>query len=209
MNKKIFKMILPAVIIFTAGAAIKAFTDFQNRKKEPLRNEEVHELILSIKNVLQSQEVTTFNEFAEYLNEYYNITPVCDDNGEIVYHSPKFKFPINRNELSLICSCQIIPYDMCDFENYFIIRSCGTGTNRNGLIIGDIGHGRAFHPWDNLKKCPKCGDFPWFVGKDGKDFYSGSPYKIICSNRSCDCQSIQSDNFELCKEDWNRKRTVK
>lgn len=154
MNKKIFKMILPAVIIFTAGAAIKAFTDFQNRKKEPLRNEEVHELILSIKNVLQIQEVTTFNEFAEYLNEYYNITPVCDDNGEIVYHSPKFKFPINRTELSLICPCQIIPYDMCDFENYFIIRSCGTGTNRNGLIIGDIGHGRAFHPWDNLKNVP-------------------------------------------------------
>lgn len=205
MNKKICKMILPAVIIFTAGTAIKIFSDFQKGKKEPLRDEEVHELILSIKNVLKNQEVTDFNEFAEYLAEYYNITPICDDNGEIVYHSPKFKFPINRSELSLICPCQIIPYDICDFENYFAIRNHGTGVNRSGFIIGGAGYGRGIHPWDNLKKCPKCGDYPWLVGKDGKDFYSGSPYRVICSNHNCDCHSIQSDNFELCIDDWNER----
>ena len=205
MNKKIGKIMLSAVIGLTAGAAIKAFYNFKKRKKEPLRNEEIHELILSIKNVLKNHEVTTFNEFSEYLNEYYNVTPICDDNGEVVYHSPKFKYPINRSELSLICPCQIIPYDMYDFENYFKITNYGTGVNKNGLIIGSAGCGRAIHPWDNLKKCPKCGGYPWLVGKNGKDFNSGSPYKIICSNSNCDCQSIQEDNFELCIDDWNSK----
>lgn len=205
MNKKIGKIMLSAVIGLTAGAAIKAFDNFKKRKKEPLRNEEIHELISSIKNVLKSHEVTTFNEFSEYLNEYYNITPICDDNGEVVYHSPKFKYPINRSELSLICPCQIIPYDMYDFENYFTITNYRTGVNKNGLMIGSAGYGQAIYPWDNLKKCPKCGGYPLFVGKDGKCFDSGYPYRFICSNPNCDCQSIQADNFELCIDDWNRK----
>lgn len=74
-----------------------------------------------------------------------------------------------------------------------------------GIILGVAGRGRGIHPWDNLKKCPKCGDYPWFVGKDGKDFHSGSPYRIICSNHNCDCQSVQSDNIELCRNDWNNQ----
>lgn len=81
--------------------------------------------------------------------------------------------------------------------------------NPNGLILGVAGRGRGIHPWDNLKKCPKCGGYPWFVGKDGKDFDSGSPYRIICSNYNCDCQSIQSDNIELCRNDWNGKGICK
>lgn len=75
----------------------------------------------------------------------------------------------------------------------------------NGFIFGGSCSGRAIHPWDGLKNCPKCRGYPWFVGKDGKDFHSGSPYKIICSNHNCDCQSIQSNNIELCRDDWNGK----
>lgn len=78
----------------------------------------------------------------------------------------------------------------------------------NGFILGGSCSGRAIHPWDDLKSCPKCGGYPWFVGKDGKDFHSGSPYKIICSNHNCDCQSIQSDNIELCRDDWNGKDLI-
>lgn len=82
-------------------------------------------------------------------------------------------------------------------------------TKRNrqpyGIILGVPGRGRGIHPWDNLKNCPKCGGYPWFVGKDGKDFQSGSPYRIICSNHNCACQSVQSDNIKLCRNDWNNQ----
>lgn len=37
MNKKYVKMILPAVIIFTAGAAIKAFSDLQKVKNKKIK----------------------------------------------------------------------------------------------------------------------------------------------------------------------------
>ncbi|MDE5621203.1 MAG: hypothetical protein K2O29_05795 [Ruminococcus sp.] len=84
-------------------------------------------------------------------------------------------------------------------------RSVGE-TAVNGVILGIAGGGRCIHPWDNLKKCPKCGGYPWFVGKDGKDFYSGSPYRVICSNHDCDCQGIQSNSIEQCREDWNTQR---
>lgn len=76
----------------------------------------------------------------------------------------------------------------------------------NGFIFGHSGVGKASHPWDNLKRCPKCGYYPWIVGKDLKSYESGSPYTIICMNKAkCDCRSLQSYNVELCIEDWNQK----
>ncbi|MCM1008276.1 MAG: hypothetical protein NC485_10170 [Ruminococcus flavefaciens] len=74
-----------------------------------------------------------------------------------------------------------------------------------GIFIGAHGRGCGIHPWDNLKKCPRCGGYPWFVGKDGKDFHSGSPYKIICMNEKCNYQSVKSDDVEVCINDWNEK----
>lgn len=75
--------------------------------------------------------------------------------------------------------------------------------------LGKSGSGKAIHPWDNLKRCPKCGSYPWIVGKDMKKYESGSPYAIICINKAkCDCRSLQSYNLELCIEDWNQKGAV-
>lgn len=89
--------------------------------------------------------------------------------------------------------------------NFIIVQKRSVSkTAANSVIIGIAGEGRGIHPWDNLKKCPKCGSYPWFVGKDGKDFDSGSPYRVICSNHDCECQSIQSDSIGQCREDWNR-----
>lgn len=77
---------------------------------------------------------------------------------------------------------------------------------KNSFIFGTSGSGKAMHPWDNLKRCPKCGCYPWIVGKDMKNYESGSPYMIICMNKAkCDCRSLQSYNVELCIEDWNQK----
>lgn len=72
------------------------------------------------------------------------------------------------------------------------------------VVIGGSGSGRGYHPWDNLNPCPKCGDkAAWLVGNDGKCYESGSPYKIICT--SCGYQSISSDDWAICKADWNKR----
>ncbi len=71
----------------------------------------------------------------------------------------------------------------------------------NGFIFGQPGSGRAFHPWDDLESCSKCGGAAWFVGKDGKCFESGSPYRVICLK--CGHKSTLSDDFMICKDDWN------
>lgn len=79
-------------------------------------------------------------------------------------------------------------------------------SRKNSFIFGKSGSGKAMHLWDNLKRCPKCGYYPWIVGKDMKNYESGSPYTIICMNKAkCDCRSLQSYNVELCIEDWNKK----
>ena len=79
-------------------------------------------------------------------------------------------------------------------------------SRKKSFIFGKSGSGKAMHPWDNLKRCPKCGYYPWIVGKDMKNYESGSPYTIICMNKAkCDCRSLQSYNVELCIEDWNQK----
>lgn len=79
-------------------------------------------------------------------------------------------------------------------------------SRKNSFIFGESGSGKAMHPWDSLKRCPKCGYYPWIVGKDMKNYESGSPYTIICMNKAkCDCRSLQSYNVELCIYDWNHK----
>lgn len=75
--------------------------------------------------------------------------------------------------------------------------------NYQGLFLGKGGSGRGFHPWDDLKPCPKCKDTAWLVGKDGKCYESGFPYKIICLG--CGYESISSDDWTVCKDDWNKQ----
>lgn len=73
-----------------------------------------------------------------------------------------------------------------------------------GLVLGQSGKGRAYHPWDNLKSCPKCGaNAAWAVGKDDKTFESGAPYKVKCLK--CGHQSTTFDDWKTCKEDWNKR----
>lgn len=83
-----------------------------------------------------------------------------------------------------------------------------TQNNKNiGVILGMPGSGKAFHPWDNLKTCPDCGrDSAWMVGKDGKDYNSGAPYQIICTNEKCNYKSVSSDDIQTCKDDWNNEK---
>lgn len=72
----------------------------------------------------------------------------------------------------------------------------------NGLILGSPGRGKAFHPWNDLKPCQNCGKYcAWAVGKDGRDYYSGSPYKIRCLN--CGFESSSHSQFISAKNEWN------
>lgn len=203
MNKKNAVMILPAVIIFTAGVTLMICADIHRKimeqclKRQQLRREEIKELLLSVESILTNTDVKDFEMFSDYLDEYYNIQVKIVQNYEVVYSSPKFNSPISCYEMS--------KYDLNDLIIHFEDNKKKTGLSKSGFIFGGAGYGRGIHPWDNLKKCPQCGDYPWLVGKDGKDFYSGFPYRVICSNHNCDCHSMQSDNFELCIDDWNEK----
>lgn len=67
-------------------------------------------------------------------------------------------------------------------------------------FYGTLGTGRAYHPWDDLALCSKCGGYPYMVGKDGQDFHSGPPYRIKCLE--CGCSSISSDDISLIRKDW-------
>ena len=72
----------------------------------------------------------------------------------------------------------------------------------NELVLGTSGSGKAIRPWEDLKPCPKCGcNTAWLAGKDGTWFNSGSPYKVVCIK--CGYESISSDDFQICKKDWN------
>jgi len=75
--------------------------------------------------------------------------------------------------------------------------------NPNTLIVGGSGLGSGYHIWDNLNPCPKCGGSPWAVGKNGKDYDSGSPYQIVCQNKKCRHKSISSESFGVAGDDWN------
>lgn len=77
---------------------------------------------------------------------------------------------------------------------------------QSNVFIGEPGSGIGFHPWDGLKPCPKCGHGAWMVGKDGKNFNSGSPYQVICTSNECNYKSISSDNIQICRDDWNNSK---
>jgi len=68
----------------------------------------------------------------------------------------------------------------------------------NALVLGTTGHGRGYHPWDNLKNC-ECGGYPWMQGKDGGNFEEGAPYRIEC--HKCKKHTKYSDVSEI-KNDW-------
>lgn len=44
--------------------------------------------------------------------------------------------------------------------------------------FGELGIGRAIHPWADLKKC-SCGGYPYMVGADGRDFVVGVHIKFF------------------------------
>lgn len=72
--------------------------------------------------------------------------------------------------------------------------------DENLMIIGGSGSGKVRHPWDNLKTC-NCGGFPLMVGKDNKDFYSGEPYKVVCTK--CKKTTTQNNDISIIKKEWN------
>jgi hypothetical protein len=72
--------------------------------------------------------------------------------------------------------------------------------DKNKICFGAAGIGRAFHPWDELKNC-SCGGYPYMVGIDGKDFSSGSPYKVFCTR--CLKSTATNENIRFIKKEWN------
>lgn len=71
---------------------------------------------------------------------------------------------------------------------------------KNEFCFGVPGIGRAIHPWDDLEKC-SCGGSPYMVGSDGKDFDSGSPYKIYCIQ--CYKSTVTDEDIRVIKKEWN------
>lgn len=155
-------------------------------------------------NILNSDEGRACISNTEFLR-FLNMSPDDRENIRKMYHLSDDMMESIHN---VSCGHGLLSIN----SNWipFELRSTAIETERkvktNGFIFGKSGAGKASHPWDNLKRCPKCGYYPWIVGKDLKSYESGSPYTIICMNKSkCDCRSMQSYNIELCIEDWNQK----
>lgn len=82
-----------------------------------------------------------------------------------------------------------------------MVRATKYGKKLNVISLGKPGTGKAFHPWDELKLCSECGEYPYMVGSDGEDFISGSPYKIFC--KKCLKSTSAKDDFKVVKTEWN------
>lgn len=117
MNNGIVKKMLLAVIVFTAGAIMKICVDINRKNKERKTNRfnnrcaEFCELNFCISSVLKDDDVTDFDRFAEYLDEYYKIQAEIKQDNAVVYSSPKFNSPISCYEM--------FNYDLDDLEHYF------------------------------------------------------------------------------------------
>lgn len=117
MNKKNAQIILPAVIVVTAGVIMKICVNINRKNKERKTNRfksrcsEFYELNFCISSVLKDDYVTDFDRFAEYLDEYYNIQAEIKQDNAVVYSSSKFNSPISCYEM--------FNYDLDDLEHYF------------------------------------------------------------------------------------------
>ena len=95
--------------------------------------------------------------------------------------------------------CEVFPMVFQDFAKYSITQK------ENRICFGALGVGKVFHPWDELEYC-FCGGYPWMVGKDEKEFYSGLPYKIICLKCRRETSLAHSlDEVSNIKKEWNDK----
>lgn len=84
-----------------------------------------------------------------------------------------------------------------------------TYSEQRKIIFGKPGSGKAIHPWDGLRHC-FCGEYPWMVGKDEKDFHSGLPYKIICLYCKRETSLAKSlDELSTIKKEWNDNIAIK
>jgi hypothetical protein len=98
------------------------------------------------------------------------------------------------------CKLQIIDRIKSN-PNAIVIEPNGEISN---FILGTLGQGKAYHPWDNLKICV-CGGSAWMEGKDGGNFEEGAPYRIRC----CKCgKHTKYGEVEKIKNEWNTIQEV-
>ena len=70
----------------------------------------------------------------------------------------------------------------------------------NLLILGKAVPSKVYHPWDNLKKCKKCGMYPFLEGRNGR-YETGAPYRILCVH--CGRKTEFKNNISFLKQKWN------
>lgn len=191
--------------------------DDEDKRSYEIAIEHQSEFIRNRKN-----EVEQYNSFVQndgdywtYYNgkdnyEYSCVSDILDKAESEIY---KFREQLEACELwqesrGVISVLQDTKMNLYQLRHNPVIQTeKKQNTNHiNNLIIGNSGSGKGIHPWDNLKHCPKCGGYPWIVGKNMKYYESGSPYTVICTNGKCKCKSVQSSDIELCIKDWNKKR---
>lgn len=117
MKKFPTKIVIPAVIVFTAGITIKICVNaYRKKEKQKLMEQqrrcaEINELCFCITSALKDDYVIDFERFSECLDEYFNIQTEIKQDNAVVYSSPKFKSPISCYEM--------FNYDLDDLEHYF------------------------------------------------------------------------------------------
>lgn len=109
--------------VFLMGAALTAavlkIKSIWENNMVKCRENEIKELISSIKATLNDIDVVDFESFSERLDKCYNIQSEELTEGEIQYSSSIFSKPISSNDIFISCIDDDYSWNMMDLEEFF------------------------------------------------------------------------------------------
>lgn len=119
MNKDLlFKISLSALAGAVTALALSEVKRAYRRSLTTRKEQDVKWLVSAIKNTLNNIDIQNYEDFCEYLDEYYGITAKKADNNEMLYSSDKFQSDISSVDILISCISDE-DYNISDLENAF------------------------------------------------------------------------------------------
>lgn len=81
-------------------------------------------------------------------------------------------------------------------------------TRKNAIIIGSVGSGKCYHPWDNLKPCPcGCKERPLLMYEKDKLYYCGESTENVFAICSICGRHTEKSDMVTTINNWNNDKT--
>lgn len=116
MNKSAIKAVC-AVTVAVSAAFIAYCWDKRNNERV-LYKLQLSECIRAISSALDNVEVTDFDSFSNYLNEYYGIKAKKSYGDVVEYSSDKYKLTVTSDDIYIDGNSRYA-YNMEDLETFF------------------------------------------------------------------------------------------